>query len=221
MGMESPLGKEVLGSTIVGVVKDFHFSSLHSEIKPLAIQHEPDMLRHLLVKMKPGDISHLIGSLEATWTKLVPGTPFEYQFLDEKIDRLYRADQRVGKIINSFTALALFIACLGLFGMASFSAEQRTKEIGVRKVLGATVPQIASLLIKEFGKWVLLANLIAWPLAYFMLNRMLEVYAYRTSLDVWIFLLAGTTVLVIAITTVSYQSIKAALANPVETLRYE
>jgi putative ABC transport system permease protein len=221
MGMQSPLGKQVLDATIVGVVKDFHFSSLHSEIKPLAIHYRPDTFRYLLVKVKPDDISHFIRSLEATWTKLVPGTPFEYQFLDEKIDMLYRTDQRIGKIINSFTILALFIACLGLFGMASFAAEQRTKEIGIRKVLGATVPQIASLLIKEFGKWVLLANLIAWPVAYFMLNRMLEVYAYRTSLEVWIFLLAGAAVLVIAITTVSYQSMKAALANPVETLRYE
>jgi putative ABC transport system permease protein len=221
MGIESPLGKEVLGSTIVGVVKDFHFNSLHSEIKPLAIQHEPDMLRYLLVKIKPGDISHFIGSLEATWTKLVPGAPFEYQFLDEKIDGLYRTDQRIGKIINSFTVLALLIACLGLFGMASFSAEQRTKEIGVRKVLGATVVQISSLLIREFGKWVLLANLIAWPLAYFTMNRILEVYAYRISLDVWIFLVAGAAALILAVATVSYQSIKAALTNPVETLRYE
>jgi putative ABC transport system permease protein len=221
MGIESPLGKEVLGSTIVGVVKDFHFNSLHSEIKPLAIQHEPDMLRYLLVKIKPGDISHFIGSLEATWTKLVPGAPFEYQFLDEKIDGLYRTDQRIGKIINSFTVLALLIACLGLFGMASFSAEQHTKEIGVRKVLGATVVQISSLLIREFGKWVLLANLIAWPLAYFTMNRILEVYAYRISLDVWIFLVAGAAALILAVATVSYQSIKAALTNPVETLRYE
>ncbi len=221
MGMESPLGKQVLDATIVGVVEDFNFSSLRSEIKPLAIHYRPDTFRYLLVKMKPGDISHLIGSLEATWTKLVPGAPFEYQFLDEKIDRLYRTDQRIGKIINSFTVLALFIACLGLFGMASFSAEQRTKEIGIRKVLGATVPQIASLLIKEFGKWVLLANLIAWPLAYFTMNRMLEVYAYRISLDVWIFLAAGAAALILAVATVSYQSIKAALTNPMETLRYE
>jgi putative ABC transport system permease protein len=221
MGMKSPLGKEVLGSTIVGVVEDFHFSSLHSQIKPLAIQHEPDMLGHLLVKMKPGDISPFISSLEARWTKLVPGAPFEYQFLDEKIDGLYRADQRIGKIINSFTALALFIACLGLFGMASFSAEQRTKEIGIRKVLGATVPEITFSLIREFGKWVLLANLIAWPLAYFAMNRMLETYAYRISLDVWIFLVAGVAALILAVATVSYQSIKAALTNPVKTLRYE
>jgi putative ABC transport system permease protein len=221
MGIQSPLGKEVLGSTIVGVIKDFHFSSLHSEIKPLAIQHRPDMLRYFLVKMKPGDVSLCISSLTAAWGKLVPGTPFDYQFLDENIDRLYRTDQRVGKIINSFTILALFIACLGLFGMASFTAEQRTKEIGIRKVLGATVPEITFSLIREFGKWVLLANLIAWPLAYFAMNRMLEVYAYRISLDVWIFLSAGATALILAVATVSYQSIRAALANPVETLRYE
>jgi putative ABC transport system permease protein len=221
MGMESPLGKEVLGSTIVGVMKDFNFNSLHSEIKPLAIQHEPDMLRCLLVKMKPGDISHFIRLLEATWSKLVPGAPFEYQFLDEKIDKLYRTDQRIGKIINSFTVVALFIACLGLFGMASFSAEQRTKEIGIRKVLGATVPEITFSLIREFGKWVLLANLIAWPLAYFTMNRMLEAYAYRINLDVWIFLVASVAALILAVATVSYQSIRAALTNPVKTLRYE
>jgi putative ABC transport system permease protein len=221
MGMESPLGKEVLGSTIVGVVKDFHFSSLHSEIKPLAIQHRPDMFRYLLVKMKPGDISGSINSLTATWGKLVPGMPFDYQFLDENIDRLYRTDQRMGKIINSFTILALFIACLGLFGMASFTTQQRTKEIGIRKVLGATVSEITFSLIREFSRWVILANLIAWPLAYFTMNRMLEVYAYRISLDIWIFLAAGAAALVLAVVTVSYQSIRAALANPVESLRYE
>jgi putative ABC transport system permease protein len=221
MGIQSPLGKEVLGSTIVGVVKDFHFSSLHSEIKPLAIQHRPDMFRYLLVKIKPGDISGSISSLAATWGKLVPGAPFDYQFLDENIDRMYRTDQRMGKIIDSFTVLALFIACLGLFGMASFTAQQRTKEIGIRKVLGATVPEITFSLIREFGKWVLLANLIAWPLAYFTMNRMLEVYAYRISLDVWIFLAAGAMALILAVTTVSYQAVKAALTNPVETLRYE
>lgn len=221
MGLESPLGKEVLGSTIVGVVKDFHFNSLHSEIKPLAIQHEPDMLRYLLVKIKPGDVSGSISSLTAKWAELVPGIPFDYQFLDENIDRMYRRDQRMGKIINSFTVLALFIACLGLFGMASFTAEQRTKEIGIRKVLGATVFEITFSLVREFSKWVLVANLIAWPLAYFTMNRMLEVYAYRISLDVWIFLSAGAAALILAVATVSYQSIRAALANPVETLRYE
>jgi putative ABC transport system permease protein len=221
MGIQSPLGKEVLGSTIVGVIKDFHFNSLHSEIKPLAIQHRHNMFRYLLVKLRPGDISRSISSLAATWDNLIPGKPFDYRFLDENIDRMYRTDQRVGKIINSFTILALFIACLGLFGMASYTAEQRTKEIGIRKVLGATVPKITFSLIREFGKWVLLANLVAWPLAYFAMNRMLEVYAYRISLDLWIFLAAGATALILAVATVSYQSIKAALANPVETLRYE
>jgi hypothetical protein len=221
MGMQSPLGKEVLGSTIVGVVKDFHFSSLHSEIKPLAIQHRPDMLRYLLVKIKPGHIPRSINSLTAAWEKLVPRTPFDYQFLDESIERMYRTDQRVGKIVNSFTILALFIACLGLFGMASFTAQQRTKEIGIRKVLGATVPEITFSLIREFGKWVLLANLIAWPLAYFAMTRMLEIYAYRISLDFWIFLAAGASALIVAVMTVGYQSTKAALANPVESLRYE
>ncbi len=221
MGMESPLGKEVLGSTIVGVVKDFHFNSLHSEIRPLAIQHSSDLFRFLLVKIGPGDVSRSINSLRATWGGLVPGTPFEYQFLDDNIDRMYKTDQRMGNTIDSFTILALFIACMGLFGMASFTAQQRTKEIGIRKVLGATVPEITFSLIREFGKWVLLANLIAWPLAYFTMNRMLEVYAYRISLDIWIFLTAGAAALVLAVATVSYQSIKAALANPVESLRYE
>jgi putative ABC transport system permease protein len=171
--------------------------------------------------MKPGDTSLMISSLEGVWQKLVPETPFDYQFLDEEIAGLYRADQRIGKMIDSFTFLALFIACLGLFGMASFTAEQKTKEIGIRKVLGATVLEITLSLIKEFGKWVLLANLIAWPLAYFTMNRMLEVYAYRISLSLWIFLIAGAVTFILAVATVSYQSIKAALTNPVESLRYE
>jgi putative ABC transport system permease protein len=221
MGLDSPLGKRALDATIVGVMKDFHFYSLHSTIKPLVVHYNKDRFRHLLVKMKPGDTSLMISSLEGVWQKLVPETPFDYQFLDEEIAGLYRADQRVGKMIDSFTILALFIACLGLFGMASFTAEQKTKEIGIRKVLGATVFEITLSLIKEFGKWVLLANLIAWPLAYFTMNRMLEVYAYRISLSLWIFLIAGAATFILAVATVSYQSIKAALTNPVESLRYE
>ena len=221
MGMDSPLGKRALEAAIVGVMKDFHFYSLHSTIKPLAVYYNKDAFRYLVVKMKPGDLSFMISSLETVWRKLVPGTPFDYQFLDEEIAGLYRADQRIGKITNSFTILALFIACLGLFGMASFSAEQRTKEIGIRKVLGATVSEITLSLIKEFSKWVLLANLIAWPLAYFTMNRMLEVYAYRISLNLWIFVAAGAAALITATVTVSYQSIKAAIANPVDALRYE
>lgn len=221
MNLDSPLGKQALDATIVGVMKDFHFYSLHTNIKPLAVYYNKDRFRYLLVKFKPGDLPFMIGSLEDAWRKLVPGTPFDYQFLDDEIAGLYRTDQRIGKMIDSFTILALFIACLGLFGMASFTAEQRTKEIGIRKVLGATVLEITLSLIKEFGKWVLLANLIAWPLAYFTMNRMLEVYAYRISLSIWIFLAAGAAALALAVATVSYQSIKAALANPVESLRYE
>jgi putative ABC transport system permease protein len=134
---------------------------------------------------------------------------------------LYRADRRIEKIVNTFTVLALFIACLGLFGLVSFVASQRTKEIGIRKVLGATIPGIFVLLSKEFIKWVLMANIIAWPIAYYFMNKWLGEFAYRIDLSIWLFVFSGGLALVIALATVSYQAIKAAIANPVEALRYE
>jgi putative ABC transport system permease protein len=173
------------------------------------------------VKLKSDNVSSALGFLENKIKEFVPGYPLEYQFLDEEIDNQYKTEQLTGKITIYITLLALFISCLGLFGLASFTAEQRTKEIGIRKVLGASISGIAVLLSREFTKWVAIASLIAWPIAYFAMNRWLQNFVYRTSIGWWTFILAGGLAWVIALITVSYQSMKAALANPVDSLRYE
>ena len=152
---------------------------------------------------------------------MAPGMPFSYQFLDESFDNMYRAEQRIGKVAMSFAILAVFIACLGLFGLATFMAEQRTKEIGVRKVLGATVPNIVTMLSKDFVRLVLLASVIAFPVAWYAMNRWLQDFAYRIDIGWWIFILAGLIAIIIAIITVSFQAIRAALTNPVNSLRTE
>ncbi len=221
MGMNSPIGKRVLGRRIVGVMKDFNFTSLHSKIEPLMVVYDPASIKQLLVRIRPGDPKQAIESLKATWRKVAPSFPFEYGFLDEQINKLYGPDQRVGRLINVFSFLALFIACLGMFGLASYSAEQRTKEVGVRKVLGAKAWGIVLLLSKEFTRYVLFANLFAWPIAYFALNRWLQDFAYRIDMSWWIFASAGGFALLVALATVSFQAVRAARANPVESLRYE
>lgn len=221
MDMQSPIAKKVLGLKIIGVIKDFNFTSLHSKIAPLIIYYAPNEIRQLLVRIKPGNISLTINSLEAGWEKIAPQFPFDYSFLDEQINKQYKADRQVGDVINIFSFLALFIACLGMFGLASFTAEQRTKEVGIRKVLGAKVSGIVFLLSKEFTKYVLLANIFSWPIAYFFINKWLQNFAYRIDISWWMFLLSGGIALLIALFTVSYQAIKAAVANPVKSLRYE
>jgi putative ABC transport system permease protein len=159
--------------------------------------------------------------LEKRWELLQPAFPFEYSFLDEAFDRQYRFEKKLSQIFTYFTFLAILIACLGLFGLASFSTEKRTKEIGIRKALGASVSEIILMLSKEFTKWVLAANVIAWPIAYFAMKQWLQNFAYRTEIGFSTFILAGVLAFVIALLTVGYQSIKAARANPVEALRYE
>ena len=225
MGMENPVGKRLLyhdsNFTIIGVVKDFHFKSLRSKIEPLILINDPDLFRYMFIKPNPGCIPATLAKVKDTWKKFFPDTPFEYHFLDESYDRLYKSEQRMGTLFNYFTALAIFISCLGLFGLASFLAEKRTKEIGIRKVLGASVSGIVFLLNKQFIKWVLIANFFAWPIAYYVMNRWLQNFAYRIGIGVWSFLLAALLAIVIALLTVSFQAIRAALTNPVEALRYE
>jgi len=155
------------------------------------------------------------------WKKFAGDFEYDYRFLDERLDALYRSEQRVGRIINIFTVLSIFVSCLGLFGLASFMALRRTKEIGIRKVLGATVSGIVVLLTKDFTRWVLVANLIAWPLSYLAMNRWLEEFPYRADIKLWLFLFAGLMTLTVALLTVSYQSIRVALSNPADSLRYE
>jgi putative ABC transport system permease protein len=163
----------------------------------------------------------VLAELRKAWDSLSPGLPFEFNFLDEKVNSLYENDSRAGKIVSVFSFLAIFVSCLGLFGLAAFVTEQRTKEIGVRKVLGARLANILWLLTGQFVKWVVVANLIAWPVGYLVMNRWLQGFAYRTSLSVGIFLLSALAAVLIAVVTVSSQVIRAALANPSASLKYE
>lgn len=228
MGEYSPVGKRLWlrgnQGTIIGVIKNFHHRSLHNEIEPAILKIREEEAP-ICIRINSENISETISFLESKWNKYVSsylsGYPFPYRFLDETIAGLYITEQKIGTVVKYFTFLAIFISCLGLFGLASFTSQQRTKEIGIRKVLGATVSDILLLLTKEFTKWVLIANVIAWPIAYYAMNRMLQVYAYRINIGIGIFLLAAVLAVIITLITVSYQAIKAAYANPVEALRYE
>jgi len=206
--------------TVIGVVKDFHFASLKSNIGALGLRLGRSR-GFISFRFKVQEVAALIAFLENKWKEFAPDQPFAYSFLDERFSNMYRAEQKVGDVFSVFAGLAIFTACLGLFGLASFMTEQRTKEIGVRKVLGASVSQIVILLSKDFTRLVLLAIAIAAPVAYFAMNRWLQDFAYRIQIGVETFLLAGGMALLIALLTVSTQAIKAALANPVEALRYE
>lgn len=228
-GLSSPeeaLGKKLrtglgIEGTIIGVTKDFHISSFHNEIEPLVLLCDPEYFMTMAIKMKPDNIPRTLSSIEKTITKFIPEYPFTYTFLDEDINETYRGEEQAARIVRTFSAIAVFIACLGLFGLAAFSAERRTKEVGIRKVLGATTSNLVFHLSTEFTKWVLLANVIAWPVAYYAMNRWLENFAYRIHIGVLAFILAAGLAFVIALFTVSYQAIKAALANPIDVLRYE
>jgi ABC-type antimicrobial peptide transport system permease subunit len=225
MGMESPIGKRLSiqdnNFNIIGVVKNYHFRSLRQKIDPLILIYNPGNSRALFARLKSENIPQTIGYIENLWKKFAPGYPFNFRFLDEALDRMYRSEQRIGTLFQYFSFLAILISCLGLLGLASFMAEKRTKEIGIRKVLGASTSNITLLLSKEFTKWVLIANVIAWPIAYFAVSKWLQGYVYKANIALWSFILSGVLALFIALITVSYQSIKAALANPIDSLRYE
>jgi putative ABC transport system permease protein len=207
--------------TVIGVVKDFHFQTLHMGMQPLMMVLAPDGYGYAAMRIAAHDIGGTLEHVKNAWTTFAPQWPFEYLFLDDNFGKQYQAEQRLGKIFGAFGGIAIFIACLGLFGLASFTAGRRTREIGIRKVLGATASGIVHLLSREFVKLVLIANVIAWLVAYFAMNKWLQSFAYRINLGWWIFALAGALALLIALLTVSTQAIKAALANPVEALRYE
>ncbi len=225
MGKGSPLGRQFTfwgkKYRIMGVVKDYHFSPMQFSLKPLILAYMPEDFRYFVIKIDSKRISAAIASIERVCKKFAPEYPFEYRFLDEEYDAMYRTEQRVGTIFRSFAILAIVISCLGLFGLASFLAEQRTKEIGIRKVLGASVNEIVLLLSKEFTKWVVVANLIAWPIAYYAMNRWLKGFAHRISIGMGPFVAAALLAVVIALLTVIYQAVKAALTDPAEALRYE
>jgi len=214
-------GGEVFYVSVIGVVKDFHLHSLRQRIDPLIIFFDYDSLLTLSIRIASDNIPHTVGLLEKKWKELDPNRPFNFLFLDDSFDSLYRKEERLKNITFYFSFLAVFIGCLGLFGMASFTAEQRTKEIGIRKVLGASVPRIVCLLAKEFVLLVVVANLIAIPVAYFAMNRWLQSFAYRMAIHPLVFVLSTALSLSIALITVSYQAVQAALSNPADSLRYE
>jgi putative ABC transport system permease protein len=229
-GWDNPLGKTILEPTtsrsvkkytVIGVVKDFHMESLRKKIIPLFIGCTTHIFNSLSVRIKPDNIPETISFLRTKMREIDPLRPFEYAFLDDSFDAQYRAEERLSKIFSYFAIFAIFIASLGLFGLSSFTAEQKTKEIGIRRVLGASVSGIVVLISREFMKWVLIANAIAWPIAYFSLNKWLQGFAYRTSLSLTAFVFSAVISILIALLTVSFQAIKTAVANPVDSLRYE
>lgn len=224
IGWENPLGKQfeiVERGPVVGVVDDFHFQSLHTELKPMALHIYPKGFRYLLVRISANDISKSIQTLSREWQKFFPERLFAYSFFDEDFDRIYKSEAHLLKTSNYITGLAILIACLGLFGLASFTAARRTKEIGIRKVLGAGVYRIVSLLSQDFVRLVLVGILIAYPFSYVISSRWLQNFAYRVRIDIWTFLLVAVLVLLTSLVTVIYQAVKAATTDPVKTLRHE
>jgi putative ABC transport system permease protein len=207
---------------IIGVTRDFNFSSLHHLIEPLVMQYPARFVPEAMtMKLHSSNLQETISFLKQTWEKIYPDNPFDYYFLDDDFNSLYKDDERFGTIVFIFSCLALSIACMGLLGLTVFTAQQQIKEIGIRKVLGATHLDIMNLLGKEFGKVILIATLIAWPIAWYFSKTWLQNYAYRIEINLWIFTCATFLVIWIALITVSIQAMKATLANPVESLRYE
>ncbi|MDB4901473.1 MAG: FtsX-like permease family protein [Mucilaginibacter sp.] len=207
---------------VIGVVKDFHFESLHQAIIPLLFQlPSQGYYGRLSIKISGRNVQSAINTIQSTWQRYLPETPFDFTFLDTKFEQLYRSEQQQGNLFTIFSFIAIFIACLGLFGLSAFTITQRVKEIGVRKVLGASVPQIVIELSKDFLKLVLIATIIAFPIAWYSMSKWLHDFAFRINISWWIFVIAGVLALLIAFATISFQSIKAALANPVKSLRSE
>ncbi|MCB0608894.1 MAG: ABC transporter permease [Lewinella sp.] len=230
LGWEEPVGKQISYGgqapyTVVGVVKDFNFRSLHEEIEPIVLMMSPWKLSNMAIRVQAGETASAVAAIQALWKEMAPDAAFEYQFLDQQYDAQYRAEQRMGQVFTVFSALAVFIACLGLFGLAAFMAEQRRKEVGIRKVLGASVAGIVSLLSRDFLKLVLFGLLLAAPAAWYLMNNWLKDFAYHTPMDLgsiwWIFAVTAFAAVLIAGATVSFQSIRAAVANPVDSLREE
>jgi putative ABC transport system permease protein len=231
IGWKSPqeaVGKDFkYGNTkghVIGVVKDFHFESMHQSIVPLVLCMFPPSayyFNNLSVKFSGNNIAASLSYLENTWKKFLPDIPYQYAFLDENFDKLYEAEQRQGNIFTIFACIAIFIACLGLFGLSAFAITQRIKEIGIRKVLGADVSTIVTLLSKDFLKLVLIAAIIAFPVAWYFMHKWLQDFAYRINMPWWIFIIAGIIASIIALFTISFQAIRAAIANPVKSLRTE
>ncbi len=210
--------------TVVGVVKDFHFQSLHEEMSPLIFTNTAkfnNISPFIGVRVNTNDFQQTLVELENTWKKFVQQRPFHYEFLDRTLAAQYAAEQTTQKVFTVFSVFAIFIACIGLLGLAAYATQLRTREIGIRKILGASVSNIILMLSKDFIKLVIAASLIAFPIAWLSMHKWLQDFVYRINISVWIFFTAITTALIIALLTISLQAIKAALANPVKSLRTE
>jgi putative ABC transport system permease protein len=219
IGKKMFLGEQRPG-IVKAVVKDFNFSSFHDPIKPLVLFNEP-WGGNLLVKLSGKHLPQTLAFLESKWKQLIQHRPFEYRFLDDDYNKLYLSEIRLGKVLNIFATIAILLAALGLFGLSAYSIQQRTKEIGIRKVLGASVPNVITLLSKDFLSLVIVASIIAFPIAWWVMNRWLQDFVYRISIGWWIFLIAGIIAIIITLLTVSFLAVKAAVANPVKSLRTE
>lgn len=228
-GWENPLGRRIGGysgvKTVIGIVRDYHQLPVSQEIKPLYIRIDPEdaynPYRMLSIRIVPAYIGRTIKFIETKWNEIYPNHPFDYFFLDESFKEQFREMERTKKIVSYFAGLAILVACLGLYGLASFMTEQRTKEIGIRKVFGVTTSGIVCLISKDLIKMILIANAIALPVAYLLMRNWLSAFPYRVNITVMMFIYSGIIVLIIGLTTVSYQSIKAGLTDPIDSLRYE
>jgi putative ABC transport system permease protein len=232
IGWKYPVGKQ-LGYPgndqrfkVIAVIKDFHVTSLHELVEPFALFHSSSKTYNLhtsyiSVRLRPGKINGQLSAIEAKWKSFAPATPIDFSFLDGEFDALYRSEKQMGAVFGTFTFLSIFVACLGLFGLSIYTAERRKKEIGIRKVLGASVQNLVGLLSKEFTKLVMIAVLVAFPIAWLAMDKWLANFAYRINIGWWIFLFAGACAIAIALATVCFQAVKAAIANPVKTLRSE
>ncbi|HXO74520.1 MAG TPA: FtsX-like permease family protein, partial [Puia sp.] len=209
-----------VASHIIGVVKDFNFSNMHEKIGPLVMEYKENW-GSIALAVRPTNMSSLIDQTEKKWQSMAPGLPFSYTFMDSDFNNLYHAEQRTGKLFITFAVFAILIACLGLFGLVTYAAEQRVKEIGIRKVLGAPIGVIVMLLSRDFARLVLISSLIAFPISWWAMDQWLQSFAYRIGIGWWVFVVAGVTAMLIALFTVSLQTIRAALANPVKSLKSE
>jgi putative ABC transport system permease protein len=206
--------------SVIGVMKDFHYTSFHQKVAPVALLWV-DWNRQINIRISNKDVSQTIQYVGNVWNEISPDTPFEFKFLDQTYDKLYKSDEQFSSIIDSFSVVAIILACMGLFGLISHNMNRRIKEIGIRKILGATVNSIVFIMIRDLLKWVVLANVVAWPLAWFIMNKWLQNFAYRIEISLWIFVLSGGIALILAMATVSLQAIKAAVADPIKSIRYE
>jgi putative ABC transport system permease protein len=226
LGWKEPIGKKFStyngkDGFVTGVISDFHFKSLHEKIEPMFLYMRETDRGYFALRLNSSGISTSVDFAKKTWDKIVSDTPFEYFFYDNYYDQLYRKESMLARIIIIFSAIAILIACMGLFGLAAYASEKRTKEIGIRKVNGAVVSEVMLMLNREFVKWVSIAFLIATPVAWIAMHKWLESFAYKTGIGWWIFALSGVVALAVALITVSWQSWRAATRNPIEALRYE